>query len=561
MRVINILLLGVGVGTIGSFIAVGLVDSIKWISVQVHDIQRSTISGIDPVILLVPVAGGLLVGGLVYLMSGRRPTNVTDLVFSVQTRDHRFPLKDGLLNAVAAIVGIGSGASVGHYGPLATMGATLGSNVSRWSRNDVTIGIGCGVAAAISTAFSAPIAAVIFVHEVILRHFSLRAFAPVTVASSTGFFIENYLLGRPPLFRVTAERSNFAPEFLAFVLIGIVGALVATVFMKSVIAATRLAARCKLPPWIRPAVAGLGIGIMAQWIPQAMGIGSQVLEQAITEGFYEPTSLLLILLAKIAATALCIGFGFAGGVFSPSLLIGMLTGVLLGNLAGFLYGDLSSGLAFYGICGMVAVASPVIGAPLTTILIVFEMTRNYELTIAAMMSVVFSNVVAYRLFGRSLYDRQLAMEGFDLSQGRDKVILQRTTISSHIITEAVIISPGQTLDHARQGMIEAGRQECYVVDDLSKYLGKIRLSDILQLERRLKLSQEPASDHCDPDQLFFHHDISVWDALDLMQGFIGEGIPVIDQRDYFIGIIYQSTLVAAYLNATENLRVEEHAAS
>ncbi len=560
-RVVTILLLGLITGTIGSFVAVGLVESIVWIARQISTIHRPSFAGVDPVILLAPVAGGLLVGALIYLTSSPRPTSLTDLLFSVQTGNTRFSLKDGLLNALAAIVGMGSGASVGHYAPLATLGATLGCNLSRWSRTDITIGIGCGVAATISTAFSAPIAAIIFVHEVILRHYSLRAFAPITVASSTGFFIANYLLGRPPLFQVSAERSLFAPEFLAFVVIGLAGALVATVFMKSVIAVTKLAARSRMPIWVRPAVAGLGVGLLAQWIPEVMGLGGQIMGQAITEGAISPGKLALIMLAKIAATSLCIGFGFAGGIFSPSLLIGMLGGALMGNIAGIWYGELSSGLAFYGICGMVAVTSPVIGAPLTTILIVFELTRNYDLTTAVMVSVVFSNVLAYRLFGRSLFDRQLAMEGCDLSQGRDKVILQRATIASQVTTDAVVINGNQTLVEARQRLIEAGREECYVVDDLTKYLGKLKLSEILQLGQRIDISNALGIDHCDPKQLSFHHDTSVWDALHLMKDFIGESIPILDQRDYFIGIIYQSTLVAAYLNATENLRAEEHAAS
>jgi CIC family chloride channel protein len=417
------------------------------------------------------------------------------------------------------------------------------------------------VAAAISTAFNAPIAAVVFVHEVILRHYSLRAFAPITVASSTGFFISNYLLERPTLFRVSAEPTFFAPEFLAFVLIGIVGALVATLFMQSILIAGRVASEIRLPQWTKPAIAGIGVGLTAQWIPEVFGVGTQLVTSTITGEIPTAGVILIILIAKILVTAICLGFGFVGGVFSPALVIGVLFGALMGQLCMLVFGDQSSGLAVYAICGMMAVTSPVIGAPLTAILIVFELTRNYELTTAVMISVVFSNVVAYRMCGRSLFDRQLSLRGFDLSQGRDKVILQRTTIAEHVTTEAVLIQAEQSLAEAQQAMLEADRTECYVLDNLSRYQGKLRLFDIARLQKRMDLDRVAAVDHADPDPLTFSNDLSVWDALELMRGFVGESIPIVDQRGYFIGIIYESTLVAAYLDTLKNLRAEEHAAT
>jgi len=220
-----------------------------------------------------------------------------------------------------------------------------------------------------------------------------------------------------------------------------------------------------------------------------------------------------------------------------------------------------------------AVVSPVIGGPLTAILIVFELTHNYELTTAVMISVVFSNVVAYRLFGRSLFDRQLADRGFDLSAGRENVILQHTAIANYVTTETLKVNGSQTLREALSVMVEADRQECYVVDELSKYLGKLRLFDILKLERQLgsqdlvqdlavedaaSLDSEIAANHV-IESMQLEADLSVWQALAKMQEYVGESIPIVDVRGYFIGIIYQSALVAAYLELSESLRAEEHA--
>ena len=560
-RVLSILLFGVAVGVTGSFLAVAFVEVIDWISDQLTERDAANVGSFHPVTMFAPMVAGLVTGGLLWLSKRPQPYSVTDLIYSVQSRQNQLPGRVGILHTIAAVIGMGGGASVGIYGPLSTMGAALGSNLGRFSRADLTLGIGCGVAAAISTAFNAPIAAVVFVHEVILRHYSLRSFAPITVASSTGFFISNYLLERPPLFRVFAERSLFAPEFLAFVLIGILGALVATFFMQSILLASRVAARIDIPQWSKPAVAGLGVGLVAQWVPEVFGVGTHLVTATITEEAAAPGTTLLILVAKILVTALCLGFGFVGGVFSPALVIGVLSGALMGQICIMLLGAQASGLAVYAICGMMAVTSPVIGAPLTAILIVFELTRNYELTTAVMISVVFSNVVAYRMCGRSLFDRQLSLQGFDLSLGRDKVILQRNTIAEYVTTDAVLISAGHSLADALQAMLETDRTECYVLDELSRYQGKLRLFDIARQQKRTDIAKERAGEHADPHQLSFSNDMSVWEALEQMRGFVGESIPIVDQRGYFIGIIYESTLVAAYLDTIKNLRAEEHAAT
>ncbi|MGI9316261.1 MAG: chloride channel protein [bacterium] len=560
-RVLIILSFGVAVGLIGSFSAVAFVEVIQWINDKVISTGDAGSRGFHPFIFIAPVIAGLIVGALLLVSNQPKPLSLTYLVYAVQSRRNKLSARVGIFHTLAAIIGMGGGASVGIYGPLSTLGATIGGHLGQLSRADLTLGIGCGVAAAISTAFNAPIAAILFVHEVILRHYSLRAFAPITVASSTGFFISNYLLERPALFRVFAERSFFAPEFLAFVLIGVAGALVATLFMQSILIGDRIAARIGLPDWTKPAIAGLGVGLTAQWIPEVFGVGTQLVTATIAGEAGTPGTILIILLAKILVTALCLGFGFVGGVFSPALIIGVLSGALMGQLCLLLFGEQSSGLAVYAICGMMAVTSPVIGAPLTAILIVFELTRNYELTTAVMISVAFSNVVAYRMCGRSLFDRQLSLQGFDLSQGRDKVILERTTIAEHVTTDAVLIQSEQPLIDALHAMIEADRTECYVLDDLTRYQGKLRLFDIVRLQKRIDIEQQTAGTYADPEQLRFSNDMSVWEALELMREFVGESIPIIDQRGYFIGIIYESTLVAAYLDTLKNLRAEENAAS
>ena len=201
-------------------------------------------------------------------------------------------------------------------------------------------------------------------------------------------------------------------------------------------------------------LAGAALGVAAIWLPDILGIGKETLRFAVIDGAFAPAELAALLVAKIAATALCIGFGFAGGVFSPALLIGILFGALAGVGAEPLLGDLRSDIAIYAICGMVAVTSAVIGAPLTAILIVFELTRNYDLATAAMVSVVFSNLVSYRIFGRSLFDVQLRDGGFDLAAGRDRAILDLRPIDGYLSQDYTALAPDTPPAEAKSRLVD-----------------------------------------------------------------------------------------------------------
>ena len=513
--------------------------------------------------LCIPALGGLVVGLIHLKIPERRAGGPPDIIEAVQGSDKPISPRSGLLSALSSLVSLGSGASVGQYGPLAHLGATLGSLVGRsgpvnpWTTR---VGIACGVAAAISTAFNAPIAGIIFAHEVILRHYSLRAFAPVTVASTVGFIVESVIFERPPLFRVEAVSVDHAPEFLGFIVIGILSALVAILYMRGILLSQRLAARLAIPSYLKPMLAGAGLGLAAMWIPEILGIGSETLRFAVIDGAFEADELVILIIAKIAATALCLGFGFSGGVFSPSLLIGILFGVLAANGADLVLGELRSDIAIYAICGMVAVASAVIGAPLTTILIVFELTRNYDLTTAAMVSVVFSNLVSYRMFGRSLFDVQLGMRGLDLSLGRDKVMLENMVIDRYVSRDFTRLDPGMSLEEAKACLLASRRHEGYVLDSAGLYLGKVKLEEILTDGPETPAAKAVA-DIAERDTLVLGSGTSVWAAMEEIRDFVGESIPVVsgEEPGTMEGVVFEAALVRAYLDMTYGNRREENA--
>jgi len=443
--------MGAGLGLLVSSAALIFVECVRWLNAMLLVSPRARVQFDNPEILsfttvLVPTAGGLLVGLLLSKVSNvKRVLGPADVILSTQLRRPLPDVRSGLTSTVAAVASLGCGASVGQYGPLVYLGALQASLLDRLKLripNARSVAIACGVAAAISTAFNAPIAGLVFAHEVILRHYSLQAFAPTTVASASGFVVANVLFERPPLFLVAFDAVQHAYEFALFAVLGIACALLAVLFMKCVTTSARLAIKSGLPLWARPAMAGLILGFVALGIPDVLGIGAELLRFATIEGAFSNQELALLVAAKMLLTALCLGFGFAGGIFSPSLLVGILFGAFFWNLLGSI-GLATSGIAVYAISSMMALASAIIGAPLTAILIVFELTRNYELTIAA--------------------DIQLAARGVDLSIGRDRAQMQLTRLNELPFSTPLSVSPDASSDAAYAQMKLEKRAEATVV--------------------------------------------------------------------------------------------------
>jgi len=238
------------------------------------------------------------------------------------------------------------------------------------------------------------------------------------------------------------------------------------------------------------------------------------------------------------------------------LLIGILFGAFYGLVLPYLLPVPHSGLVVYAICGMMALASSVIGAPLTTILIVFELTRSYDLTIAAMVSVVFANLISYRVIGRSLFDLQLRAWGFDLSLGRDKAILQSHPIRDYLSTDYTSASDQDTVGTVRQRLVDDRRSEAMVLDHNGRLLGVIRLQGIVNSD-----AQTPVTDVINPSFTTFDEQTSVWESMELLRGFLGEAVPVVNEYRQLVGVVAEEAVIRAYLEIVHDLREEENEAA
>ncbi|WP_148254951.1 chloride channel protein [Aidingimonas lacisalsi] len=566
-RFLALVLLGAAIGGIAALCAVGFVAIVFFLNDTLLISPRSRMmfgheQWLIAATIAVPTIGGLLAGMLHRWIRERRPHTPADVIAAVQTRAGRLPARAGLLSALSALVSLGSGASVGQYGPLVHLGATLGSlsaRLLRLGRSDDNITIACGVAAAIATAFNAPLAGIVFAHEVMLRHYALRAFAPIAAAAIVGHVIATNVLERGALFHVTGSAVPQPWEFAVFLVIGGLGALVAGAYMVAIRHAGRLAARLPLPAVCRPALAGAILGTAALWVPDILGMGQETLRFATIAGAFGTAELVVVLVLKILATALCLGMGFAGGVFSPALVIGTLFGALCGSLVAMVSGAPLDTFIFYAVCGMVAVTAPVIGAPLTSLLIVFELTGSYVLTTAALASVTLASPIAAQLFGRSLFDIQLAARGLDLSAGRSHAVLHAMSINPYLTRECVTLSPQQTIGDAIATLGRAGHAEAYLVSAQARYLGTVTLAE-LEAMRDTAHASRSLIECTASDRSTLTPDTSVGEAMEQLRHFTGEAIAVVDDPTTrtFLGVVYESSIARAYLQQSDELRREEY---
>ncbi len=563
-RMLVLSLIGLAVGSVSSFATIGFVELVHWLNDLLYVSQTSR-DQLDSGMLAVATISVLTIGGLlvgVILNLDVKPTTSlgpADAIYAVQLRERLPRPVAGVLSTVAAIFSLGCGASVGQYGPLVYLGALIGQLTHRLQlgiRDIRSIAIACGVAAAIATAFNAPIAGLIFTHEVILRHYSLRIFTAVTVASACGFVVANVVFHNPALFLIDFNQAFHTAEFFLFALEGLCCGILAVIFMKLLAKSELLAAKIKINAVFKPMLAGFLVALVGLQIPEVLGAGQAVLRLATIPGSYTVFDLSSILIAKILVTSLCIGFGFAGGVIFPALLIGVLFGALFAiSVPELLLGEYS-GLSVYAICGMVALASPVIGAPLTALLIIFEITRNYEVTVAAMVAVVFANLVAYHWYGRSLYDTQLSERGLDLSLGRDRAYLQHHKAAEYITNKIPIISNDWSCGQLLEQVAGDATQSAVVIDKDGCYLGMVFHSQLHD-----KNNSDPVASLALKSDLKFDENTSLWIAMETMRDYIGEAVPVVHSQTHkYLGALPEATVISAYLDAIHDLRREEHEA-
>ena len=468
----------------------------------------------------------------------------SDAVYASHRTDNELDLKRGLGSTFAALVSLCGGAPVGQYGPLVNFGASIASFFSQVTRIKLItpeVLMSCGVAAAISAGFHAPIAGIIFAHEAILRHFSLRALLPIAVSSTISAAFGNWAFGGTPLFSLKVGAPELMPLLPALFISGFIFGAIALIYMKMIFGFSAIPAKYKLGYLPFALIAAAVTGVFGIFFPEILGLGVDVIFSFITDDFN--LALIIILLGlKIFLTSLCIGFGIFGGVFSPALFIGAASGQFMSNLLGQI--SVFAPSTVLAISGMAAVAACVVGAPLAVIMIILELTMSYEYAIAALVSTMVAVMVTNNFYGHSFFDKQLEQRGIDLSQGRGNLELMEKQISSILTQDYLAVAPEETIGAVIRKMSKQDYSEAYCLDSNGRFLGKCKLSEIVQAKK-----SDYAKTHFEDDSKSIKLDASVMQAIEVASDFVGESIPVISRSDgKLAGVVTEADIFQAYMS-------------
>ena len=475
-----------------------------------------------------------------------------DTILAAHHMGGTLDVKKGFYSTITSFISISGGASVGIYGPLVHFGGTLAAFIRRRDfmpniPHDIIIG--SGVAAAISAAFASPFAGIIFAHEVVLRHFSMRAITAIALSSVTANFTasEIGIVSAPLNFEDVS--FNLIDALPGLTIIGPVSACVAYLFMKGLFISLSLAKKSQIKIYLTPIFPGLFCGLIGMFYPEVLGLGAETILSVITQP--ETIVFLIVLLfLKMFLTCFCIGFGLFGGVFSPALFLGTMTGAIIFQLPFF--GVDENLLSIFAVSAMACVASSVIGAPITASILILELTGSYKYAIASVFPIAICTFLTYLSFGSSFFDKQLFQRGIVISRGRETLLMNQTIIKSYIQKDFLKFPVDISLKNAVDLFNKNKTTEAYFVKEDS-YFGKVRLVDLIDKKNGL------AFDYKQKNHVKLYENNSLSESMKSLLNFVGESVPVLSKsKNKILGVVSENDVLKGFLEVREKIfRVEK----
>ena len=503
-------------------------------------------------IFLLPALGGLAIGPLIhYFPREAKGDGVPSAMETIALGGGIIRPMTVALRTVTAALTIGSGGSVGREAPIAQIGAAVGSAVGQFLRvsgERMRNLVGCGAAGGIAAVFNAPMGGVFFALEVLLGDFSMQTFPPIVIASVAAVSVSRAFLGNVLIFRVPQFHLASFPQILICAVLGAACGGIAQWFIRSLDRTEKTFSSSRIPVWLRAAVGGGITGIIAIKFPQVLGTDDIALDQAL-HGALPWVLLLGIGFAKIAATSFSLGSGGSGGILGPSLFIGGMIGALAGTAANGLFPASAGTVGGYTLIGMAAFLAPMVGAPLTAILILFEMTGDYAIILPLLVAVITAMLVSGRISRFSLYTHSLHKKGVDLVRGREEGVLKTLTVRDVMREEVTTISPSATFGELSERFLKAPDDYFYLNDESGALRGVVSFMDI-----RPYLREEGLRDLVRVEDIATSDPVSVTPGETLFDVLIKFGyknvavLPVISDPHArrLIGIIHRKDVLEAY---------------
>ena len=516
-------------------------------------------------VILAPVVGGLIVGCIIYFTKTgeTKGHGVPEVMEAVWREGGRIRPRVAAIKVLTSSICLGSGGSAGREGPIVQIGSSIGSTVAQWFRlpeDWVKTLVACGTAAGISATFNAPIGGIFFALEVILGRVVNPRLGFVVLSSVVADLIAHLFLGDFRTFNMPVEYTlNSYSELPLYILLGVFCALVAALFIRSLYKMEDGFNALKLPEYLKPALGGIAVGLIGFYNPYLFGVGYDGIDQVLL-GNIGLLSLIALLFLKILATSFTLGSGGSGGIFAPSLFMGAMFGGLFGEIAhGFLPGVVAPAGA-YALVGMAAVFAGATQAPITSFIILFEMTQDYAIILPLLLAVVTSTLLSRRLSRETIYTLKLARRGISTQRPEEAAFLRSITVGETMTRNFPSVSPQMSVPKLIDKLNKTGHHGLPVVDENGHLYGMVTLTDV---ESRITgdIKKLTVADIATkrlttayPDQL-----------LSELVEHLGMGtseiprIPVVSRRDptKLLGVLRRQDIVKGYARAVSGIHGNE----
>jgi CIC family chloride channel protein len=439
--------------------------------------------------IAIPAFGGLLVGPLIYFFAREaRGHGVPEVMKAVAIRGGVIRARVVGIKALASALSIGTGGSVGREGPIVQIGSAFGSAVGQWfnlNAAGIRTLVGCGAAAGISATFNAPIAGAIFAAEIIVGDFAVTQFTPIVISSVVASVITRYAIGNTPAFHVPDYEIVSPFELLPYMVAGVIAGLVAVAFIRSLNLAEDFFGKVPMPEWSHAALGGAIVGVVAIWLPEVYGVGYTTISGALA-GTLPMALLAALVVAKVFATSVTIGSGGSGGIFAPSLFMGAMTGGVVGHLVVQYFPGATASPGAYALVTMGAVVAATTHAPVSAIIIIFELTQTIDIIPALMTACVISTLVSQLMYRDSIYTTKLRRQGIDIFEAKDPNVLKGLFVRDVIATDPEVVPASANFKTVLDLVVQSHHSQFYVAKPNGDHMGAISLLEL----RRLIYEQE-----------------------------------------------------------------------
>jgi len=566
------IIIAIIIGVLAGFSAIGIRALIRWISLISFPGTGTYLENVISTpwfwVILVPILGGLLVGPIIYFFAPEaKGHGVPEVMQAILLKGGMIRARVAIIKALASAISIGTGGSVGREGPIVQIGSSLGSTIGQFfkvpSKRLKTL-VGCGAAAGIAAAFNAPIAGALFAVEIILMDFAVAQFSPIVISSVMATVISHQFEGNFAAFEVPTYQLNSMYEIGFYFILGALTGLVSFLFIKLLYYFEDLFDnRAKWPEYWNPAIGGLGMGLTALAFPQVMGVGYDSINFALHSNMIWYIAFILIFV-KIFATSLTLGSGGSGGIFAPSLFMGAMLGEFFGDIVHLSFPAITASPGAYALVAMGGLVAGTTRAPITAIIIVFELTKEYEIILPLMIVCIISTILSSKLSRESIYTLKLLLRNISIREGTELNIMESIFVRNVYSKEHDVINITDNFSQVVNKVVRGKGRDFPVVNDNGILIGIISVSDIKDhLFERDSLSHLLiAGDIYNQDFEAVVENDNCQSVLDKMRKYDIEGLPVIEPNSRkLLGVIWRKDIQDAYQTEIERREITATLAS